>query len=130
MRCPVSPFLDPRVASHSQNARVSRGANLHVLAAFEPDVFTALRHDTGRACAATDDRADSSALAAAGNRANNRADTRCCANFRCVVFRRTLTFDATLRINVRVLVTNGTDLYELGVQRGAAIVSCTNLIEC
>ena len=46
-----------------------------MLTAFESNVFATLRHHTGSAHTATDDRADRSTFAAAGDRADDRADT-------------------------------------------------------
>ena len=93
-----------------------------MLAAIESNIFAALRHHPRRACAATDDRADRCAFAAAGNRADDRADTGRCADLGRVVLRRVLTFDTTLLIDVRVLITNRTDLDQLRVQRCSAVV--------
>jgi hypothetical protein len=86
-----------------------------MLSTFETNVFSALRHDSGRTGAASDDGSDRCAFAATGNRSDDRADAGRCTDFRCVVLRRVLTFHATFRIDLWILAANLADLDQLSV---------------
>src|SRR5215211_7734212 len=100
-----------------------------MLPALETNVFTALRHHSGGACPATDDRSDSGSFAAAGDGADDGANTRCGSNLGRIVFGRVASFDATFRIDLRVFSGQRSDFDEFGVKRCGPIVSRTDLIE-
>ena len=100
-----------------------------MLSAFESNVFAALSHHARGACAAADDRANRSTFAAAGDSADDRADTGSRAHFRRIVFRRVAAFDAAFGINLRRVIAERRDLEQFGRKCGRAMVRRTDLIE-
>src|SRR5215207_9064814 len=101
-----------------------------MLPAFESDIFAALRHHTGRTGATADDRSDCRAFAAAGDRADDGADTGRGTDFGRVVFGRVTSFDASFGIDFRLIhLAQRSNFYKLSMKCRGAIVSRTDLIE-